>query len=77
MGCKLAPLVHTVYASPPQALRQGGEGYPVFTPRVTTQNIKDQVLADYLTANTPVSPAIQGRIVCTTSGATACPVVTP
>ena len=37
----------------------------------------DQVLADYITANTPVSPAIQGRIVCTTSGATACPVVTP
>ena len=36
----------------------------------------DQVLADFITAHTPVSPAIQGRIVCTTSGATACPVVT-
>jgi hypothetical protein len=37
----------------------------------------DQVLADFITANTPVSPAIQSRIVCTTSGATACPVPVP
>jgi 2',3'-cyclic-nucleotide 2'-phosphodiesterase (5'-nucleotidase family)/predicted AlkP superfamily phosphohydrolase/phosphomutase len=55
----------------------GGDGYPNLYSRGTTQNIMDQVLADYITANTPVSPAIQGRIVCTTSGATACPVVTP
>jgi 2',3'-cyclic-nucleotide 2'-phosphodiesterase (5'-nucleotidase family) len=55
----------------------GGDGYPNVYARGTTQNIMDQVLADYVTANTPVSPAIQGRIVCTTSGATACPVVTP
>ena len=55
----------------------GGDGYPNFYARGTTQNIMDQVLADYITAKTPVSPAIQGRIVCTTSGATACPVVTP
>ena len=55
----------------------GGDGYPNVYARGTTQDIMDQVLADYITANTPVSPAIQGRIVCTTSGATACPVVTP
>ncbi len=55
----------------------GGDGYPNVYARGTTQNIMDQVLADYITANTPVSPAIQGRITCTTSGATACPVVTP
>jgi 2',3'-cyclic-nucleotide 2'-phosphodiesterase (5'-nucleotidase family) len=55
----------------------GGDGYPNVYVRGTTQNIMDQVLADYITTNTPVSPAIQGRIVCTTSGATACPVVTP
>jgi 2',3'-cyclic-nucleotide 2'-phosphodiesterase (5'-nucleotidase family)/predicted AlkP superfamily phosphohydrolase/phosphomutase len=55
----------------------GGDGYPVVFSRGTTQDIMDQVLADYLTANTPISPVIQGRIVCTTSGATACPVVTP
>ena len=55
----------------------GGDGYPVFTPRVTTRDIMDQVLADYITANTPISPAIQGRIVCTTGGSPACPVVVP
>jgi 2',3'-cyclic-nucleotide 2'-phosphodiesterase (5'-nucleotidase family)/predicted AlkP superfamily phosphohydrolase/phosphomutase len=55
----------------------GGDGYPNVYARGTTQNIMDQVLADYIAANSPVSPAIQGRIVCTTSGATACPVVTP
>jgi 2',3'-cyclic-nucleotide 2'-phosphodiesterase (5'-nucleotidase family) len=42
----------------------GGDGYPFFTPRVTTQNIMDQVLADYIVANTPISPVIQGRIKC-------------
>ena len=55
----------------------GGDGYPNVYARGTTQNIMDQVLADYITANTPIAPSIQGRIVCTTSGATACPVVTP
>jgi 2',3'-cyclic-nucleotide 2'-phosphodiesterase (5'-nucleotidase family) len=58
-------------------MASGGDGYPVFAPRVTTRDIMDQVLADYVVANTPISPGIQGRIVCTTSGATACPVVTP
>jgi 2',3'-cyclic-nucleotide 2'-phosphodiesterase (5'-nucleotidase family) len=58
-------------------MTSGGDGYPVFTSRATTQNIMDQVLADYVTANSPLSPSIQGRITCTTSGATACPVVTP
>ena len=42
----------------------GGDGYPNVYARGTTQDIMDQVLADYITANTPVSPAIQGRIVC-------------
>ena len=55
----------------------GGDGYPNLYNRGTTQNIMDQVFADYLTANTPVSPAIQGRIVCTTSGAAACPTPLP
>ena len=58
-------------------MTSGGDGYPVFTSRATTQNIMDQVLADYIQANSPVAPAIQDRIVCTTSGSTACPVVTP
>ena len=58
----------------------GGDGYPNVYARGTTQNIMDQVLADYITASTPVSPAIQDRIVCTDSdpgNAPACPVVVP
>jgi 2',3'-cyclic-nucleotide 2'-phosphodiesterase (5'-nucleotidase family) len=58
----------------------GGDGYPNVYYRGTTQNIMDQVLADYIEANTPVSPAIQGRIVCTdANGATTpnCSVVIP
>jgi 2',3'-cyclic-nucleotide 2'-phosphodiesterase (5'-nucleotidase family) len=57
----------------------GGDGYPNFysAGRVFTLDYMDEVLADFIAANTPVSPAIQGRIVCTTSGAAVCPVVTP
>jgi len=53
-------------------MSSGGDGYPNFFSRATTQDIMDQVLADYITANSPVAPAIQGRIVCTTSGSPAC-----
>ena len=50
----------------------GGDGYPNVYARGTTQNILDQVLGDYITANTPISLAIQGRIACTdANGATA------
>jgi hypothetical protein len=55
----------------------GGDGYPNVYSRGTTQDLMDKILADYITANTPLSPALQGRIVCTTSGATACPVKLP
>ncbi len=58
-------------------MANGGDAYPNFISRATTRDIMDQVVADYITANTPISPAIQGRINCTTSGATVCPVVTP
>jgi 2',3'-cyclic-nucleotide 2'-phosphodiesterase (5'-nucleotidase family) len=58
-------------------MASGGDGYPVFTSRATTLDIMDQVLADHVTANSPLSPTIQGRSACTTSGATACPVITP
>ncbi|HET9666596.1 MAG TPA: 5'-nucleotidase C-terminal domain-containing protein, partial [Desertimonas sp.] len=54
----------------------GGDGYPFFADRMVTQDFMDEVTADYVGANSPVSPAIQGRIVCTTTGATACPVIT-
>jgi 2',3'-cyclic-nucleotide 2'-phosphodiesterase (5'-nucleotidase family)/predicted AlkP superfamily phosphohydrolase/phosphomutase len=58
----------------------GGDGYPNVYTRGTTQNILDQVLADYIAANTPLSPSLQGRIVCADgNGATApnCPVPVP
>ena len=55
----------------------GGDGYPNFSARVTTQGIMDQVVADHIAGNSPLSPAIVGRSACTTSGAIACPVVVP
>ncbi len=58
-------------------MANGGDGYPNFASRMVTREIMDQVLADYVTANSPLSPAIQGRIVCTTAGSPACPVVVP
>jgi 2',3'-cyclic-nucleotide 2'-phosphodiesterase (5'-nucleotidase family)/predicted AlkP superfamily phosphohydrolase/phosphomutase len=60
----------------------GGDGYQNFRSRITTRDILDQDLADYL-ASVPggvVSPAIQGRIHCTDSNpavAPACPVGSP
>jgi len=45
-------------------MASGGDGYPNFFARAATQNIMDQVLADYVTANSPLNPVIQGRIHC-------------
>ena len=59
----------------------GGDGYPNFSSRMTTQDIMEQVLADYTTAHSPLSPFVlaapNGRINCTSSGATPCPVLVP
>jgi 2',3'-cyclic-nucleotide 2'-phosphodiesterase (5'-nucleotidase family)/predicted AlkP superfamily phosphohydrolase/phosphomutase len=60
----------------------GGDGYQDFRARMTTQDILDQDLADYLAAQPGnlISPAIQGRIHCTDSNpalAPACPVGSP
>ena len=55
----------------------GGDGYPNFTGRTITQGVMDQVVANTIAAGSPISPAIQGRIVCTTGGVPACPVVVP
>jgi 2',3'-cyclic-nucleotide 2'-phosphodiesterase (5'-nucleotidase family) len=61
----------------------GGDGYRNFysSGRMITLDYMDQVLADYITAHTPVSPSVlaapNGRINCTTSGATACPTLIP
>ena len=65
-------------------MASGGDGYPVFTGRVTTQDIMDQVTADYIAANTPISPFVKaapdGRINCTDSNGGAapnCPALVP
>ena len=52
------------------------EGYPESSSEGDEIVGLDEVLADYVAANSPLAPAIQGRIVCTTSGATPCPVIT-
>jgi 2',3'-cyclic-nucleotide 2'-phosphodiesterase (5'-nucleotidase family)/predicted AlkP superfamily phosphohydrolase/phosphomutase len=62
----------------------GGEGSPNFSGRFTSQEIMDQVLADYVTANSPLTPVVRafpnGRVNCAdTNGATLpnCPALAP
>ncbi len=55
-------------------MASGGDGYPNVAAKATTRDVMDQVLADHITVNTPISPSIQGRITCTGSG---CPVPAP
>jgi 2',3'-cyclic-nucleotide 2'-phosphodiesterase (5'-nucleotidase family) len=57
----------------------GGEGFVKFaTERVNSDGTTlEQTLADYIGANSPIAPVIQGRIACTSSGATACPIILP
>lgn len=55
----------------------GGDGYPIFAGRYATLGLLDQDVSDYLTSAGTISPVLQGRIVCTSSGATACPVPLP
>ena len=38
----------------------GGDGYPNFASRAHTREIMDQTVADYITANTPISPGDPG-----------------
>jgi 2',3'-cyclic-nucleotide 2'-phosphodiesterase (5'-nucleotidase family) len=84
-SCTGAPIDLTAAGGPYKIaendfMANGGDGYPFFTPRVTTQDIMDQVVADYITANSPVAPKVlgspNGRINCV-PGATACPTLTP
>ena len=62
----------------------GGDGYPNFSSRMTTQEIMEQVVATHITANSPLTPVVKafpdGRINCADSnGATEpnCPVLVP
>ena len=58
-------------------MANGGDGYPDFSSRAVSREFMDQVVSDYIADNTPIAPTIEGRIECTTSGATVCPVVSP
>jgi 2',3'-cyclic-nucleotide 2'-phosphodiesterase (5'-nucleotidase family) len=65
-------------------MAKAGDGYPNFSDRMTTQDVMDQVAADYIAANSPISPFVKaspnGRINCADSnGAVApnCPALTP
>jgi 2',3'-cyclic-nucleotide 2'-phosphodiesterase (5'-nucleotidase family) len=61
-------------------MASGGDGYPNFFSRATTQEIMDQVLANHVTANTPLNPVIQGRIKCVDpnpGSGNACPLGSP
>jgi 2',3'-cyclic-nucleotide 2'-phosphodiesterase (5'-nucleotidase family) len=51
----------------------GGDGYPDVFSKSTTRNIMDEDAAAYVSANSPISPSIQGRIVCTGGS---CPPIT-
>jgi len=51
----------------------GGDGYPNFAGRPTAGVRLDLVVDDYLILHTPITPVIQGRITCTSSGVTVCP----
>jgi 2',3'-cyclic-nucleotide 2'-phosphodiesterase (5'-nucleotidase family) len=63
----------------------GGDGYPNFASRATTQNILDQTVADYVGANSPLNPVVKafpdGRVNCADSNGPAvapnCPALTP
>lgn len=55
----------------------GGDGYPALVSRSVTRDVMVNVVADFIGANSPINPLIEGRIVCTSSGATECPTVTP
>lgn len=58
-------------------MANGGDGYPNVFARGATQGIMDVDVAGYISAHSPLAPAIQHRIACTTGGAPACPVTLP
>ena len=58
-------------------MAKGSDGYPDFSSRMTTQGVMAQVTADYIAANTPISPIVngggQGRINCSDSNSSVAP----
>jgi 2',3'-cyclic-nucleotide 2'-phosphodiesterase (5'-nucleotidase family) len=81
-ACTGAPVDLSATASHTVAINDfmagGGDGYPNVASRATSRDIMDQAVADWIGANSPITPSIQGRIVCTDSVApNSCPVQTP
>jgi hypothetical protein len=61
-------------------MASGGDGYPAITGRAAVRETLDQMLAEYVRSASPISPSIQGRVVCTDSNLAddiTCPVVIP
>jgi 2',3'-cyclic-nucleotide 2'-phosphodiesterase (5'-nucleotidase family) len=61
-------------------MASGGDGYPAMTGRAAVRETLDQMLAEYVKTASPISPSIQGRVVCTDSNLAddiTCPVVIP
>jgi len=61
-------------------MADGGDGYQVVRPRMTTRDIMDQALANYVAAASPLSAPLQNRIVCADSNPAAppaCPTILP
>jgi 2',3'-cyclic-nucleotide 2'-phosphodiesterase (5'-nucleotidase family) len=78
-GAPVAPASNYTLATN-DFMAAGGDGYPVVISRMTSRNIMDQDAADYVAANSPLSPSIQGRITCTDANGAGvspnCPVIT-
>jgi 2',3'-cyclic-nucleotide 2'-phosphodiesterase (5'-nucleotidase family) len=70
-SCTGTPVDFAASATYPAAINDfmasGGDGYLVLSDRAAHRETLDQVLADYVISASPISPAIQGRIVCTDS----------
>jgi 2',3'-cyclic-nucleotide 2'-phosphodiesterase (5'-nucleotidase family) len=88
LGCTATPVdltaATTYQIAENDFMVTGGDGYPNFQSRATSQDIMAQVLEDYVAANTPITPVVRaapnGRINCADSnGATApnCPTLVP
>ncbi|MDQ3334558.1 MAG: 5'-nucleotidase C-terminal domain-containing protein [Myxococcota bacterium] len=54
-------------------MASGGDGYPNVSARTSTLDFMDNTVIHYLSHESPVSPTIQGRLRCTSSGAAVCP----
>ena len=54
-------------------MASGGDGYPNVASRAATRELMDEVVAAWVAAHTPISPQVQGRIVCTDANGAASP----